>query len=111
MTKLMSLHDAAALVHDGDMIASGGNLLHRGPYTGTSVLAIPPIRPRWALIHVTAADVEGNARIEGSEFEDVLMSHAAEGVILTTERIVPSEDLTHRPELTKIPGFLVTAVV
>ncbi len=81
------------------------------PYTGVEVLAIPPIRPDWALIHVAEADADGNARITGSEFEDVLMSRAARGVIVTAERIVPREELARQPELTRIPGFLVRAVV
>ena len=83
----------------------------RDPYSGATVYTIPPIRPDWALIHVPEADAEGNARILGSEFEDVLMSRAAAGVIITAERIVPSEELARQPELTKIPGFLVTAAV
>lgn len=83
----------------------------RDPYTGAEVFTVPPIRPAWALIHVSEADAEGNGRIEGSEFEDVLMSRAAGGVILSAERIVPAGAMASRPELTKIPGFLVTAVV
>jgi glutaconate CoA-transferase subunit A len=81
------------------------------PYTGAEVLAIPPIRPDWALIHVPEADEGGNARIRGTEFEDVLMSRAARGVIITVERIVSTRALAEQPELTRIPGFLVSAVV
>jgi glutaconate CoA-transferase, subunit A len=81
------------------------------PYGGGQVLVVPPIRPTWAFIHVPEADAEGNARILGSEFEDVLMSRAAAGVIISAERIVPTEHLVEQPELTRIPGFLVSAVV
>ena len=81
------------------------------PYGGGHVLVVPPVRPAWALIHVPEADAEGNARILGSEFEDVLMSRAAAGVILSAERIVPTEHMAEQPELTRIPGFLVSAVV
>ncbi len=94
-----------------DLPAARGFQTVRDPYTGVEVLAVPPIRPRWALIHVPEADAEGNARIYGTEFEDVLMSRAAAGVIVTAERIVPTEELARQPELTKIPAFLVTAVV
>jgi glutaconate CoA-transferase subunit A len=83
----------------------------RDPYTGAEMIAVPALRPAWALIHVPEADADGNARILGSEFEDVLMSRAAAGVIISAERIVPTAALAHQPELTKVPGFLVSAVV
>lgn len=101
----------AAGFNGSDLPAVRGFHRVRDPYTGVEVLAVPPIRPTWALIHVPEADAEGNARIFGTEFEDVLMSRAATGVIVTAERIVPSEELARQPELTRIPGFLVTAVV
>ena len=81
------------------------------PYTGAKVYMIPRIRPRWAVLHVPYADAEGNARIEGGTFEDVLMTRAAEGVILTAERIVETSFFEERPERTQIPAFLVSAVV
>ena len=94
-----------------DLPAARGFRRVQDPYTGVEVVAVPPVRPRWALIHVPEADAEGNARIYGTEFEDVLMTRAAEGVIVTAERILPTEDFVRRPELTKVPAFLVTAVV
>jgi hypothetical protein len=39
------------------------------------------------------------------------MARAAKGVILSAERIVSSEELARRPELTAIPGLFVRAVV
>ena len=81
------------------------------PYTGEEVLAIPRLRPDMAVIHVPEADVDGNARIYGTRFEDELMARAAGTVILTAERIVDRSELARQPELTAIPGFLVGAVV
>jgi glutaconate CoA-transferase, subunit A len=81
------------------------------PYTGEEVLAIPRLRPDVAVLHVPEADSEGNARIYGTRFEDVLMANAAATVILTAERIVDTAELARQPELTAIPGFLVSAVV
>ena len=81
------------------------------PYTGAKVFMVPRIRPRWAVLHVPWADAEGNARIEGGTFEDVLMTRAAEGVILTAERIAETSFFEARPERTQIPAFLVHAVV
>ena len=94
-----------------DLPAARGFRRVRDPYTGVEVIAVPPVRPAWALIHVPEADAAGNARIYGTEFEDVLMSRAAGGVIIAAERILPTEDFVRRPELTRIPAFLVTAVV
>lgn len=80
------------------------------PYTGQRVYMIPRIRPDWALLHVQYADARGNARIDGGTFEDVLMSRAAAGVILTAEEIVEAAYLEAQPERTAIPAFMVRAV-
>ena len=64
------------------------------------------------MIHVQKSDVQGNAQILGNQQFDVEMTRAAQkGVILTTEKIVPPEEIASEPERTAIPGFLVKAVV
>ena len=64
------------------------------------------------MIHVQKSDVQGNAQILGNQQFDVEMTRAAQkGVILTTEKIVPPEEIASEPERTTIPGFLVKAVV
>ncbi len=93
------------------MPAASGLQTVRDPYTGDEVYVAPALRPDWAVLHVHEADALGNARIYGSVFWDRLMSRAARGVILTAERIVPTEELARQPELTLIPGFLVSTVV
>ena len=80
------------------------------PYTGESVYMVPRIRPKFAVLHVTYADAEGNARIDGGAFEDVLMSRAAESVILTAERIEETEFFVEKPDRTAVPAFMVQAV-
>ena len=94
-----------------DTPASSGFLQAEDPYTGKSVYMIPKIRPDWAVVHVQHADAAGNARIDGGPFEDVLLSRASEGVILTAERIVETKFFEDKPERTNIPGFMVDAVV
>lgn len=101
----------AAGFDGSDLPAVRGFARVRDPYTGAAVLVVPPIRPDWALIHVPEADRDGNARLLGSEFEDVLMTRAAAGVIISAERIVPTEELMRQPELTRVPAFMVRAVV
>ncbi len=81
------------------------------PYTGQRVYAIPALAPDWAIIHVPEADARGNARIWGTPFWDRIISRAARRVIVTAERIVPTEALAERPELTVIPELFVEAVV
>lgn len=94
-----------------DIPAAAGFRTVKDPYTGAELYAIPAIRPDWAVIHVQEADGVGNARIYGSPYWDLVMSRAAARVILTAERILPTEELARVPELTRIPHFLVEAVV
>ena len=81
------------------------------PYTGQQVYVIPALMPDVAIIHVQEADAQGNGRIIGTRFEDVLMAQAARRVILTAERIVDGCAFEVAPESVTIPGFLVEAVV
>lgn len=88
-----------------------GFQLMSDPYTGAEVYVIPALRPDVAILHVQEADREGNARIIGTRFEDVLMAQAARSVIVTAERIVAGEVFVAAPETVAIPGFLIDAVV
>jgi glutaconate CoA-transferase subunit A len=83
----------------------------RDPWTGAEVYVVPALRPDWAVLHVQEADPRGNARIRGSPGYDLLMAQAAERVILTAERIVPTAELARCPELTLVPELTVEAVV
>lgn len=94
-----------------DLPAALGLKTVRDPYGGEEFVAVPRIRPDWAVIHVPVADARGNARIYGSPFWDRLMARAARRVLITAERIVPTEELAHQPELTAIPEIFVQAVV
>jgi len=81
------------------------------PYNGEKVVVVPALQPDWAILHVQEADEQGNARILGSKFQDVLMSRAAKKTIVTTEKLVSSESLREENGLrTDIPHFLVAAV-
>jgi glutaconate CoA-transferase, subunit A len=81
------------------------------PYSGQELLAVPAIIPDVAIIHVHEADPAGNARILGALFDDPLLANAARSVILTCERIVNPARLSGLPEMTRIPGIFVDAVV
>lgn len=90
-----------------DLPAARGFARVADPYTGAAVVAVPAIVPDVAILHVQEADAAGNARIDGTRFEDVLMAQAARRVVVTAERLVPAIP----PEVVAIPGFLVDAVV
>jgi glutaconate CoA-transferase subunit A len=81
------------------------------PYGDGAVVVVPALVPDVAIVHVQEADAEGNARIVGTRFEDVLMVQAARRVILTAERIVAGAGFEAAPEGVAIPGFMVDAVV
>lgn len=100
----------AGLEHS-DIPAVSGYARLADPFGAGEVWVVPPIRPDWAIIHVQEADARGNGRIYGSQFWDRLMARAARSVILTAERIVPSEELARQPELTAVPELFVAAVV
>jgi glutaconate CoA-transferase subunit A len=94
-----------------DLPASLGLKTVRDPYGDEELVAIPSLRPDWALIHVPEADARGNARIYGTPFWDRLMARAARRVLVSAERILPSQELARQPELTAIPELFVEAVV
>lgn len=96
---------------DSDVRTTQGFRTVADPYTGQEVVAVRAIVPDVAILHVHQADAEGNARIAGTLFEDVLMAAAARHVIVTAEEIVDGATFAERPELTSIAGFLVHAVV
>lgn len=81
------------------------------PFGGEPVTLVKAIVPNVAIIHVQECDIYGNARIFGPKYEDVLMSRAADKVIITTERIVSAHVTKQHREQIDIPGFLVEAVV
>jgi glutaconate CoA-transferase subunit A len=56
------------------------------PFTGKKIGAFRSIRPEVAAIHVTMADIHGNAIMLGSEWSRFEMSRAAEKVVLVADR-------------------------
>ena len=74
------------------------------------VLLVPAIKPDVCLVHAHRADTEGNVQTKGSSWDDTL-AEAADRVIVTVEEVVSTEEIRQTPELTKIPGFITTAVV
>lgn len=98
-------------VHGSDLARLNGWATVRDPYgSGKDVYVIPAIHPDVAVIHAHEADEHGNARVYGSPFWDHPLTRAARRVLVTAERLVPTDTLREQPELTLVPGFMVDAV-
>ena len=97
-------------VHGSDLAALNGWQAIKDPYgSGKEVYVIPAISPDVAVIHVHEMDEEGNARVYGSPFWDHAVTRAAKRVLVTAERLVPTDVLRAQPELTLVPAFMVEA--
>ena len=74
------------------------------------VVLVPAISPDVTILHVQKADSQGNLRIEGLPFADVVQAKAARKVIVTCEELVESDDLRKNPDRNQMPSFCIDAV-
>jgi len=81
------------------------------PFTGKIVTIVPAVFPDVAIIHVNQCDKYGNARVFGPSISPVETAMASRRVIISTEEIIPTEEIKRNPGLTTIPYYLVDAVV
>jgi glutaconate CoA-transferase subunit A len=81
------------------------------PFSGRTLGALSPLRPDLAAIHVTLADVQGNAIMIGTEWSRFELSRAAQKVVLIADHIVDTDCMRQYPNLVRIPGIIVEAVV
>jgi glutaconate CoA-transferase, subunit A len=81
------------------------------PFTGQPLLAVRAVRPDVAVAHVQRADRRGNAQAWGNIGISQEALAAARTVIVVAEELVDGQEIRRRPELTLLPGALVTAVV
>lgn len=81
------------------------------PFSGEMVTVVKALKPTVAIIHVQEADINGNARIIGPKFDDVLLSRAADKVIISAETIVAETKFAYSSEKADIPHFMVDAVI
>ncbi len=80
------------------------------PFTGKKVVLMPALYPDVSVIHVHEADVYGNARFRGIAVADIDLANASKRLIITTERLIHSDEIKRDPSATRIPYFLVDAV-
>ncbi|MFH1382062.1 MAG: CoA-transferase [Chloroflexota bacterium] len=81
------------------------------PFSGKPINLIPAAYPDVAFIHVHRCDIYGNAQIDSTVVEDFELSRCARRLIITTEKIVDCDVIRKEPWKTKIPFFVVDAVV
>ena len=81
------------------------------PFTGEDYLLLRAITPDVSLVHVQAADEQGNCQIHGPRWENEEQAKAARRVIVIAEQIVPTEFIRQHPARTIIPAHRVEAVI
>lgn len=81
------------------------------PFSGEQIYTVQAIRPDWAIVHVQLADEFGNALIESPAYDDLLLTRAAESVLVTAEEIVKTDRFAQGELKANIPHFLTHAVV
>ncbi len=83
----------------------------RCPFSGMEVVLVPALYTDVAVIHVHRADKYGNCQIEGMLNEDLDKARSAKHLIITTEKIIDTEEIRDDGSKTVIPQFYVDAVV
>lgn len=94
-----------------DTFRHSGAKMVKDPFTGKPVVIVPAVFPDVAIIHVNQCDRYGNARIFGPSISPLETAMASRKVIVSTEEIIPTEEIKKNPSLTTIPYYLVDAVV
>jgi glutaconate CoA-transferase subunit A len=80
--------------------------------SGRAFVACAPLEPEFAVVHVHEADVLGNARVLPKlTWIDGELVKAAGKVIVTAERIVPTDAFRAAPERTSFPAYAVDHVI
>ena len=80
------------------------------PFTGRKLVALPALYPDVSVIHVHEADCFGNCRINGITIADMELARASKRVIITTERLIATDEIRRAPHATAIPALCVDAV-
>ena len=81
------------------------------PFTGEEYVALKALNPDVALVHVQAADEQGNCHIHGPKWENEEQAKAAKRIIVITEELAPPELFRQHPTRTVIPAHRVEAVI
>ncbi len=80
------------------------------PFTGIKLVAVPALYPDVAMIHVHRADVYGNCQVDGITVSDLDLGRCSKHIIISTERLVETDEIRKDPGKTIVPFWLVDAV-
>ncbi len=94
-----------------DTLRFSGAKVVADPFTGRPIALVPAVNPDVGLVHVHQCDVYGNARCFGPGVSPLETALASKKTILTTEELIPTDDIRRDPAKTTIPYFAVDAVV
>jgi glutaconate CoA-transferase subunit A len=81
------------------------------PFGSEKVTVVRAITPDVTIIHVQEADDQGNVRIQGPAFDDILLAKASKKVIVSAEKIISRTSFLQTEDKADIPHFMVSAVV
>lgn len=97
---------------DGSTLAARADqLVTVGRDDAIECLAAPAIAPDVVILHAQEGDRYGNVRHRGSVFTDRLLAKTSDTVLVTVDRLVDNAEIRRKPQLTTIPGYLVSMVV
>lgn len=93
-----------------DLLANVGDgvRLERDPFTGDPVVALAPLAPDVAFVHVDIADEDGNAVIGGPTWSIRETAFAARRTVVLAEEVLPLGTID--PDAVTIPSPFVSAV-
>jgi glutaconate CoA-transferase, subunit A len=97
--------------HGGsDMELVNRGVMIKSPFNGDNTYVVPACHPDVGIVHVSAADMYGNARIFGALCTCPEIAMASVHTILSTEVIIDNMAIRKYPNLTEIPYPVVDAV-
>lgn len=94
-----------------DSLEHSGAKVVKDPFTGRNICLVPAINPDVALFHVHQCDEYGNARVFGPSVCPMETVLSSKRVLISTEEIIPHEEIRREPGHTTIPYYAVDAVV
>jgi glutaconate CoA-transferase subunit A len=98
--------------HGGsDMEQVNRGVMVKSPFSRKNIYLVPASYPDVGIIHVTGADMYGNCRIFGPLCTCPEIAMASAHTIVTTEKIIPEDNIRVYPNLTEIPYAAVDAVI
>jgi acyl CoA:acetate/3-ketoacid CoA transferase alpha subunit len=81
------------------------------PFSGEPIALLPALILDVGLIHVHRSDKYGNCQIDGISGFAFELARASKRLLISTEKIIPTDEIREKPDQTIIPYYLVDAVI